>query len=324
MSKKYTISEDSSSDTDMGCGCLIVVIITILLVFLLSSGSNDSSSSTTMSSNVSTQTPLPTSTPTPTPQIRTQLIEYASWQVQAEIPDSLNVEFPIILQCRESSDSDNFSQDYIVVMTMGNMNNDKWANAGEATLYLETASGTSLEEYPVSFILSANGNGWAIPNENLKSNVLYVEGSRAAVFRLVVSDVEWREVGELRESYVYGIGPLEIKETNRGILGLSPKDYPQYSISIRVTNHGDLIMNQVNIRAVLEDGEGRPVGAFFAEEGNKDIPYDQSANFELVPIMERCSGARSSSGYILQYWLEFQTLDGEYVTYQGKFEIHSP
>jgi len=257
---------------------------------------------TAQGSPASTSAPMPTYGPTPTPRA---VVSQGMWQTEVyKMPTELSLEFPSVIQCRESVDSDQLVDDFVGVWAVRSLREDEWVSYGSAQVILASDSGVELNQYKMNFQLTAEGLGWLIPIHNAKGYVLQGQESKTPTFKLVFDQVEWSPVTETITEY-----PHEISLITHEIYG--NVDYPQHRVSFRIQNLGDKTMSLVRCFGIVQDQMGNTVDVLRMSSNHlvQDLSPNESIMLEVESFSKsgRCVGRADPEGYTLNYWLAFQT-----------------
>lgn len=224
------------------------------------------------------------------------------------MPNGLSLAFPALIQCRASGDSSNLVQDYFGIWAIRVDNNDQWIPQGKAEAVFSSTTTTDVQKYNISFTLAPNELGWLISEDAAAGKVMKDIPSSGSVLRLAMQDVVWKSASSQIGQYRYEVGFM-----NHSMYGNS--SYPQHATMFSVRNLGKLEMKKVRLFGVLQNHLGDAVDVLF-REGAADLPPGEAGYFLIKSRSSsgRCVGAADSQGYILHYWLDFETEDGQSVT----------
>jgi len=230
------------------------------------------------------------------------------WRVQVgTLPDSFQYEFPAIIQCRASVDSDNYVQQFLGIWALKNTLTDQWVYNGEAHVTLLDASGNEITRYPLSFSSGNNTIDWLMPDDNQNSKALINNISPETVLRLEIDNIEWRPTSDKIGDY-----KADISVQSHSLYGNS--QYPQHMVEFAVDNLGKYAMKNVGVFAVVQNSEGEIVDLIRSGD-SMDLGSGEGGYFNAKSISQsgRCVGKGDEKGYILHYWVSFITEDGKQI-----------
>jgi WD40 repeat protein len=258
--------------------------------------------------SVATVTPI--STPKPTITSTQQSVVSGKWRTEtAKLPEGLSLVFPAIIKCRESADSDKLAPYYMGMWAIKGDQPDKWFSDGKGEIVLQTETGVELKRYDVEFGLVGNEVGWLMSNENKAGNVMQLDNDLdTTVLKLSVKDFHWTPISQSVGLYHYNVG-LQSHIT------YGNPTYPQHALVLQVQNASGLIMKQVHFMGVVQNSRGDTLDILSQSTGMDLAPGE--AGFSILKSHSksgRCVGPADPDGYVLHYWLDFGTEDGQRVT----------
>ncbi|MCB0191782.1 MAG: trypsin-like peptidase domain-containing protein [Anaerolineae bacterium] len=247
----------------------------------------------------------------------------ATWNAVVEkLPEELNSINPAYIQCRENSDSDKLTPEFLGLWVVEVEREDAWIRGGVSEIIVETDEGKEIERYEADLKLAANQVGWIFADQNRKGLVLKNSEQISTTLKLSVQDVQWSPVTEQREKYDY---ILDVQSYDT----YGNSDYPQHSVVFQIKNVGKSTMKNAYFLGIVQDQFGNAIdilsqGAVDEDKptlyGTQDIGVDLSADDSAFFIIKshslsgRCVGPLAPEGNILHYWLNFETDDGQIMT----------
>lgn len=244
------------------------------------------------------------------------LSDSEKWQTNFQnLPDGLTPKFSSIIQCRENGGSPKLVDDYLAIWAIQVDKFEEWVTHGKATVTLASDDGTNLADYDIGFGLAADEVGWLIPRENARGNVMRSTNGEVTEFNLNFKETEWGVAQEAISQYSYKVDML-----SHNLYGTN--DYPQHRLIFRVQNQSDSMMNKVYLFAVVQDSQGNAVDILHPDS-TKDLKHNEIEEFtiESVSSSGRCVGAADPQGYVIHYWLEFETSKGQHMTHYYKTSV---
>lgn len=239
---------------------------------------------------------VPITTPTP---LRTEV---------TGMPSGLSLAFSALVQCRENADSKNFTQDYLGMWAVHVDKPNEWIPQGEAQVVFGPASGIGANKYDIKFSLAPNETGWLITERNMQGYAMRDVLPTTGIVQLDIHDVVWKPISGTLTQYRYDV-VLQSHST------YGNTDYPQHAAMFKVQNLSNSKMSKVELFGVVQDHKGNAVDILY-RGGGADLAPDQIGYFVIKSFSPsgRCVGGSDKEGYILHYWLDFQTEEGQLVT----------
>jgi WD40 repeat protein len=232
------------------------------------------------------------------------------WKISiSEMPDGLELIYPAVVQCRENSSSDRLTSEYLTLWAINVNKDDEWVKKGQAEVIVKDDGDQEIERYEAIFSLAADSVGWILPEKNANWYAISGAHEGETIFELTINQIEWQPNQESIESY-----SLNSQFWGHWLYG--NENYPQHSIGLQIQNSGKKTIKMLSLWGFVETKNGEVVDIFRNDDSIKRLLPDHKGYLiaKSISISGRCVGSDSPDGYIIHYWVDFLTEDGQVMT----------
>lgn len=269
---------------------LLLLMFGLALVALLGTGCGSPAATSTSVPPAATRTPVPPATiRTPVPPAATPTPILPRFEVVDEV----------ILNCGTENAPALWG-----IWKVKNNDSENWIKRGEAEVVAEGSGGTVLYRAPFSFSYGAGALGWMS-----SGNLFYGKGSKIKTIRLQILKTEWEPLDATANQYDFAIK----------FVSHSTDEGNKHQVKVEFHNKSDLVMTRMRLSAVVFDPSGEIVDVlnswYSAPVGDRRIPFGAKQFIVAKSVLpEQCARTLDLNDFSVDYWIQFDTINGQSVT----------